>query len=106
MGNHSFVGTDRGAMACIDIHPVVQSARDQRADILRRKEEGEAAEVLSGRIFDTIPKPHNSREYVFNFSNVWMVEGAHKGSVERILFCKREPALLLSLGTDARVCMW
>ena len=59
------------AIACVDITSVVESARHQREEIYRRKESGEAAEVVSGRIFESMPKPVNSSEYVFNVDCVW-----------------------------------
>ncbi|CAJ1351114.1 unnamed protein product [Effrenium voratum] len=101
-----FVGTDRGAIACIDISVVVDSARQQREEILRRKESGEAAEVISGRIFDSMPRPVNSPEYVFGLPNLWLVEKAHTMSIESIVFCQRQPSVLLTLGGDACVRMW
>jgi len=101
-----FVGTDRGAIACMDITAVVESARQQREEILRRKESGEAAEVISGRIFDTLPRPVNSPEYVFYLDSKWKVERAHGLSVEKILFCKRQPSVLMTLGADNCLRIW
>jgi len=101
-----FVGTDRGAIACMDITAVVESARQQREEILRRKESGEAAEVISGRIFDTLPRPVNSPEYVFYLDSKWKVERAHGLSVEKILFCKRQPSVLITLGADNCLRIW
>jgi len=101
-----FVGTDRGAILCVDITTVVQSAGRQREEILRRKESGERAEVISGRIFDSLPKPVNSNEYVFFLDSIWTVEKAHGLSVESILFCKRQPSVLMTLGADNCLRIW
>jgi len=101
-----FVGTDRGAIASIDISMVVDSAKQQQKEILWRKESGEAAEVISGRIFDSLPRPVNSPTYVFGLENLWMVENAHTMSVDQIVFCKRQPSVLLTLGGEASVKMW
>ncbi|CAK9105741.1 unnamed protein product [Durusdinium trenchii] len=101
-----FVGTDRGAIACIDITVVVESARRQREEILRRKESGEAAEVISGRIFDSLPRPVNSPEYVFTLESNWKVEKAHSLSVESIFFCQRQPSVLMTLGADNCLRIW
>jgi len=101
-----FVGSERGALACIHIATVVDSAKMQRQEILRRKESGEAAEVISGRIFDSLPKPVDSPEYVFSLPNHWIVEGAHKGQIENIIPCERQPSVIVTLGIDACVRMW
>eukprot|EP00435_Cladocopium_sp_Y103_P034542 s427_g8.t3 len=101
-----FVGTDRGAILCVDITAVVESAGRQREEILRRKESGERAEVISGRIFDSLPKPVNSNEYVFFLDSIWTVEKAHGLSVESILFCKRQPSVLMTLGADNCLRIW
>eukprot|EP00913_Durusdinium_trenchii_P008680 g8153.t1 len=82
-----FVGTDRG-------------------EILRRKESGEAAEVISGRIFDSLPRPVNSPEYVFTLESNWKVEKAHSLSVESIFFCQRQPSVLMTLGADNCLRIW
>jgi len=102
---HVFVGTERGTLACICIRSVVNSAKRQREEILRRKEGGEAAEVISGRIFENLPKPSDSPEYVFSLPNEWIVE-AHKGQIDSIIPCERQPSVVLTLGIDACVRMW
>mmetsp|Transcript_22839 Transcript_22839/g.53833 ORF Transcript_22839/g.53833 Transcript_22839/m.53833 type:complete len:1024 (+) Transcript_22839:83-3154(+) len=101
-----FVGTDRGAIASIDISMVVESAKQQQTEILRRKESGEAAEVISGRIFDSLPRPVNSPAYVFGLDNLWLVQKAHAMNVEQIFFCRRQPPVLLTLGGEASVRLW
>jgi len=101
-----FVGTERGSLACINIKDVVDNARHQRMDILQRKESGEAHAVISGRIFESMPKPDQSSHYVFPLPNDWFVGRAHKGNVEEIVLCKRKPMLLLTLGIDICVRMW
>jgi len=103
-----FVGTDRGSLACVCIRQVVASAKRQREEILRRKEGGEAAEVISGRIFESgaLPKPVDSPEYVFPLPNEWLVQGAHRGQIEDIVLCERQPSVIITLGIDACVRMW
>ncbi|CAE8619482.1 unnamed protein product, partial [Polarella glacialis] len=85
--NKLFVGSERGGLACIDISSVVESAKRQQSEILLRKESGEAAEVISGRIFDSMPRPNDSPDYVFEMANLWFVEKAHKGSVDSMISC-------------------
>jgi len=101
-----FLGSERGALTCVRIASVVETAKKQREEILRRKECGEAAEVISGRIFDSMPKPVDSPEYVFSLPNEWIVEGAHKGQIDNIIPCQRQPSVILTLGIDACVRMW
>lgn len=101
-----FVGSERGALASVRIASVVENAKKQREEILRRKECGEAAEVISGRIFDSMPKPVDSPEYVFTLPNEWLNEGAHKGQIDDIVICERQPSVILTLGIDACVRMW
>lgn len=100
------VGTETGMLGCINIQPIVRKAQAQRDEILYRKEHGEAADVISGRIFEKMPKPRNSIEYVYGMANEWLVERAHRGSVEQIIFCKHKPPIILTLGFDVRVCIW
>lgn len=101
-----FVGTDRGGLACINITRVVDSAKVQQQEILRRKESGESAAVISGRIFDTLPRPIDSPEYVFDLPNEWFVEIDTKQSIDNMIICKRDPSVLLTLGADACIRMW
>lgn len=101
-----FVGTERGGLACVNVSGIVLNAQQQRADILRRKDSGEAAEVISGRIFDSLPKPCNTPEHVFTLPNDWLVERAHRGSVEGIVSCRRRPFTILTLGLDSCVRVW
>mmetsp|Transcript_65248 Transcript_65248/g.123581 ORF Transcript_65248/g.123581 Transcript_65248/m.123581 type:complete len:1044 (+) Transcript_65248:93-3224(+) len=100
------VGTEHGTVACINIQPIVQKAKSLAKEIIYRKEHGEAADVISGRIFDKLAKPKNSPEYVYPMPNKWIVERAHRGSVEQIIFCKHRPPIVLTLGFDVRVCIW
>merc|ERR1712216_725872 len=88
------------------IADVVQKSRDQRTEILLRKESGEAADVISGRIFESMEKPHDSPEYVYRPENLWLMERAHRGSIDQIIFCKHRPPIVLTLGFDQRVCAW
>jgi len=101
-----YVGTDRGGLACVDISRVVESAKCQQKEILLRKESGEAEDVISGRIFDTMPRPSDHPDYVFELENIWFVEKAHNGSVDSMICCKRSPAVLITLGADACVRIW
>eukprot|EP00931_Biecheleriopsis_adriatica_P064727 TRINITY_DN39447_c0_g1_i1.p1 TRINITY_DN39447_c0_g1~~TRINITY_DN39447_c0_g1_i1.p1 ORF type:complete len:1036 (-),score=216.91 TRINITY_DN39447_c0_g1_i1:33-3140(-) len=103
---HLYVGSDRGGIACVDISVVVNQSQKLQSEILARKQSGEAAEVISGRIFDSMPRPVDSPDYVFELSNLWFVETAHKNCVDRIICCKREPPVLVSLGGDACVRIW
>mmetsp|Transcript_14193 Transcript_14193/g.40804 ORF Transcript_14193/g.40804 Transcript_14193/m.40804 type:complete len:1142 (-) Transcript_14193:83-3508(-) len=100
-----YIGLERGMLVCIDISYIVQSAKSLRQEILRRKEAGEAAAVISGRIFEEMPKPCNKPEYVFKLTTTW-ASSAHRGSIDKIVVCPRDPAVLLTLGSDQRVCMW
>jgi len=101
------VGSEHGHLVGISIKDIVQKARTQRDDILMRKEHGEAADVISGRIFEKMEKPYDSPEYVFTPENAWLVERAHRGSVDQIIFCKNSgKKKILTLGFDVRVCMW
>jgi hypothetical protein len=100
------VGTEHGSLACISIQSIVERAGSQRDEILLRKERGEAAEVISGRIFDSMEKPCDSPEYVFTPQNLWFVDRAHRGSIDQIKFCKVTPPVVLTLGFDCRVCLW
>mmetsp|Transcript_35904 Transcript_35904/g.78632 ORF Transcript_35904/g.78632 Transcript_35904/m.78632 type:complete len:995 (-) Transcript_35904:108-3092(-) len=104
--DYLYVGTERGSLARVCIRPVVQSAVQQQAEILRRKASGEAAAVISGRIFDTMPKPCDSPEYVFPLQNEWVVWRAHRESIDKILVCRCHPHVILTLGRDACVRMW
>uniref|UniRef100_A0A7S2QN17 EF-hand domain-containing protein n=1 Tax=Zooxanthella nutricula TaxID=1333877 RepID=A0A7S2QN17_9DINO len=101
-----FVGFERGMLACVDISAIVQKAKRLRAEIERRKESGEAAEVISGRIFEKMPMPCNSPEYMFQSVNRWVVPDAHRGSADKIIVCRRQTSVLLTLGVDQRVRMW
>eukprot|EP00933_Yihiella_yeosuensis_P022201 TRINITY_DN1747_c2_g2_i1.p1 TRINITY_DN1747_c2_g2~~TRINITY_DN1747_c2_g2_i1.p1 ORF type:complete len:1069 (+),score=159.47 TRINITY_DN1747_c2_g2_i1:99-3209(+) len=101
-----FIGTERGAIACVNISRIVDSAKTLKKEILLRKENGEAAEVISGRIFDSMPKPNDSPEYVFALPNEWFIEKAHKGTVDSIVACKQHPCVLITLGSDACVRIW
>jgi len=101
-----YVGTERGNLCCVNVGNLVQSAKTQAEEILQRKAHGEAAEVISGRIFDSMPRPTNSPEYVFSLPNHWLREKAHRGSIERIIVCKRKPPVLLTLGIDVCVRLW
>lgn len=100
------IGTERGGLACVDISCIVENAKCQQKDILLRKETGEAAEVISGRIFDSMPRPCNSPEYVFALPNQWFVDKAHKGTVDSIIACRHNPCVLLTLGSDVCVRIW
>jgi hypothetical protein len=99
------LGTEHGSLACIPIQGIVERARSQRDEILLRKE-SEAAEVISGRIFDSMDKPCDSSEYVFTPQNLWVVDRAHRGSIDQIVFCRVTPPVVLTLGFDTRVCLW
>jgi len=101
-----YAGVERGNLACINIRSIVENAKTLRTDILRRKESGEAAEVISGRIFDAMPKPCDSPEYCKKADNVWLVEKAHRGSIDRIVVCRRKLPVVLTLGSDACVRIW
>jgi len=101
-----YCGVERGHLACVCIRSIVENARSLRKDILRRKDAGEAAEVISGRIFESMPKPCDSPEYVFTLPNVWMQSMAHRGSIEKIVVCKRKMPVVISLGSDACVRIW
>jgi WD40 repeat protein len=100
------VGSEQGNIVCISIKSIVETAESQRKEILERKEKGEAADVISGRIFDFMEKPRNSPEYVYTPENMWLVERAHRGSIDQIVFCKLDPPVLITLGFDQRVCIW
>lgn len=100
------VGSERGVLACFCIQRIVDNANALQKEILRRKDSGEAAEVISGRIFDVMPKPCDSQEYVFVLASHWTVERAHRGSVERVLVCQRKLPVVISLGSDACVRIW
>lgn len=101
-----YAGVERGHLACICIKSIVENAKAQRTEILRRKEAGEAAEVISGRIFESMPKPCNSPEYVFKMANCWLVDHAHRGSIDRIIICRRKTPVVITLGSDACVRIW
>jgi len=100
------VGSELGNLACISIKSVVEKARKQRDDILQRKEHGEAADVISGRIFESMEKPHDSPEYIYMPETAWLQERAHRGSIDQIIYCKHTPPIILTLGFDVRVCIW
>jgi len=101
-----YTGTERGHLACVDIRSIVDNAKAQQQDIIRRKECGQAAEVISGRIFDKMPKPCDSPEYIFALPNRWLVQSAHRGSVDRILICRRKKPVVITLGSDYCVRIW
>merc|ERR1719387_530880 len=73
---------------------------------MRRKEAGEAADVVSGRIFDSMAKPIDSPEYVYSLPNKWLQRRAHAGHVQEIVVCERRPQVILTLGVDVCVRMW
>merc|ERR1740130_1531769 len=100
------VGSEHGNLVCINIQDIVEKARMQREEILLRKESGEAADVISGRIFDSMDKPRDSPEYVYTPENMWLVDRAHRGSIDQIIYCKHAPPIVLTLGFDVRVCIW
>jgi WD40 repeat protein len=100
------LGSETGNLVCIDISTIVEKARKQKEDILKRKESGEAADVISGRIFDSMEKPCDSPEYVLQPENEWLVERAHRGSIDQIIFCLHKPPIIITLGFDVRVCIW
>lgn len=104
--DYILIGTDSGGLARVCIESVVENAKRQAEDILKRKEGDEAAEVISGRIFDKLPKPANTPDYVFNLPSLWLVQGAHRGQVDRVIHCRRRPSIVLTLGMDACVRMW
>jgi len=99
-------GSEHGHLVCISIEHIVEKARTQRDDILMRKEKGEAADVISGRIFESMEKPDDSPEYVYSPDNYWLVERAHRGSIDQIIYCTHAPPIVLTLGFDVRVCIW
>merc|ERR1719235_503085 len=51
---YMIVGSEHGHLACISIEDIVEKAKTQRDEILLRKEQGEAADVISGRIFESM----------------------------------------------------
>eukprot|EP00929_Paragymnodinium_shiwhaense_P063026 TRINITY_DN31519_c0_g1_i1.p1 TRINITY_DN31519_c0_g1~~TRINITY_DN31519_c0_g1_i1.p1 ORF type:complete len:1082 (-),score=262.73 TRINITY_DN31519_c0_g1_i1:157-3366(-) len=101
------VGTEVGSLACIDVSEVVKSAHDQRQEILYKKKHGQAEDITSGKIFESMPKPDDSDAYNHFLDNKWMVKKAHRGSVDQVIFCTelKRPAIV-SLGFDVRVCIW
>jgi len=100
------VGSEHGNLVSISIESIVERAKSQQAEILLRKEQGEAADVISGRIFDSMEKPRASPEYVYSPDNTWLVEGAHRGSIDQIIYCTLRPPIIITLGFDVRVCIW
>merc|ERR1711865_335738 len=38
--------------------------------------------------------------------NMWLVDHAHRGSVDQIIFCQHTPPIIITLGFDVRVCIW
>jgi len=100
------VGTEMGALACIDISELIQGCKKLRDDLIYRKDHGEAADMISGKIFDSIPKPCDSPEYVSSMDCKWIVKKAHRGSVDQVLFTELHCPVIISLGFDQRVCFW
>jgi len=105
-GYKLFVGLEKGTLYCVDISHIVVSAKAQQDEVLRRKASGEAAEVISGRIFDTMPKPIDSPEYVFESDCLWTVDKGHRGSIDKIIVCSRQVPVVLTLGMDQCVRIW
>jgi len=100
------VGSEHGHLVCINIEHIVERAKSQRDEIMMRKEKGEAADVISGRIFESMEKPDDSAEFVYSPENEWLVDRAHRGSVDQIIYCPHAPPIVLTLGFDVRVCIW
>eukprot|EP00928_Gymnodinium_smaydae_P078632 TRINITY_DN62742_c0_g1_i1.p1 TRINITY_DN62742_c0_g1~~TRINITY_DN62742_c0_g1_i1.p1 ORF type:complete len:1044 (-),score=241.20 TRINITY_DN62742_c0_g1_i1:37-3168(-) len=100
------VGTETGTLACVSIREFLNRAKSQRDEILYRKENGESAFIISGKIFESMPKPCDSEEYVISMSNEWMVKAAHRGGVDQVIYCQLEKAAVITLGFDMRVCAW
>jgi len=104
-GGLLFAGTERGALACVDIEVVLGAARRQQEEI-QAKMESDAAAVISKKVFSTMPKPHDDPEYVFPLPNKWFVQRAHRGAVEDVVLCDHNPQVILSLGADNCVRLW
>merc|ERR1712187_835981 len=99
------VGTEIGTLACFDLSSIIQGAKQQKADILQVKEKN-AADVISGKIFESMPKPDNSEDYVRPMKDTWLLERAHRGSIDQVVFTQLPCPVIISLGFDQRVCIW
>jgi WD40 repeat protein len=98
------VGSETGSLACLNISSIVAEARTQRDEIAHRKEHGEASDVISGKIFESMKRPDESD--VHSLPNEWLVMHAHRGSIDQIKFCKLDQPVILTMGFDSRVCVW
>jgi len=100
------IGTEVGSLVCVNISEILHGAQKQRDDILYRKTHSEAADVISGKIFESMPKPDDSDTYCHSLENAWIVKRAHRGSIDALYFCQLHKPVIITRGFDVRVCLW
>mmetsp|Transcript_42119 Transcript_42119/g.111285 ORF Transcript_42119/g.111285 Transcript_42119/m.111285 type:complete len:890 (-) Transcript_42119:142-2811(-) len=97
-----YVGLDSGELYAVGISQFCAIAKQQEADVKRLKKAGMRQDL----IFDSMPKPIDSPDYVFELDAMWCVDKAHKGMIDTIIVCKRRVPVVLTLGTDQCVRIW
>lgn len=91
------MGTDNGYLACICITEVVELANKLKKAVMQQRNQTNESTCPGADGFDCTD---------MDIEPMWIVERAHQGSVEQVVFCTNRPPVLLSLGIDLCIRLW